>query len=63
MTTVAELIDVLKQCRPEAIVKVRNEKGVLTHRIEVNACADSCYSPPRHVVEIIEELDPRLLSN
>lgn len=35
----------------------------LKHRIEVNACADSCYSPPRHVVEITEELDPRLLPN
>lgn len=52
MTTVAELIDVLKQCRPEAIVKVRDLNGLLTHKIEVSAYADSCYNPFKHVVEI-----------
>lgn len=57
MTTVAELIEVLKNCRPEAIVRVRDEYGVLTHKIEVLCYTDTCYNPPRRVVQIDKELD------
>lgn len=60
MTTVAQLIEILKGCNPNAIVNVRNEHGVLTHRIEVSTYADSCYNPPKRVVRIDEKLDPIL---
>ena len=57
MTTVAELIEMLIDCHPEAIVRVRDEYGVLTHKIEVSCYMDSCYNPPQRVVQIDKEPD------